>query len=100
LMILCYADGWATAGRTSHLEDTVTRMIQQKRAEDAKVRVARLVDGTDLIALGMPPGPAFKVILRELEDLQIEGRITTKEQGLDYLKTHLSGLASGEGGGK
>ncbi|MFO7650779.1 MAG: HD domain-containing protein, partial [bacterium] len=63
LMILCYADGWATAGRTSHLEDTVTRMIQQKRAEDAKVRVARLVDGTDLIALGMPPGPAFKVIL-------------------------------------
>ncbi len=95
LMLLCYADGWATAGRTSHLEDTITRMIEQKRAEDAVVRVARLVDGNDLIALGMKPGPAFKVILQELEDLQIEGRITTKEQGLDYLKTHLSGLASG-----
>lgn len=96
LMILCYADGWATAGRTSHLEDTVTRMVDQKRAEDARVRVARLVDGNDLIALGMKPGPAFKVILQELEDLQIEGRITTKEEGLDYLKTHLSGLATGQ----
>lgn len=100
LMILCYADGWATAGRTGHLEDTITRMIEQKRAEDAVVRVERLVDGNDLIALGLRPGPAFKVILQELEDLQIEGKITTKEDGLDYLKTHLSGLTSDKGAGK
>jgi poly(A) polymerase len=100
LMILCYADGWATAGRTGHLEETITRMIDQKRAEDAVVRVARLVDGNDLIALGLRPGPAFKVILQELEDLQIEGKIATKEDGLDYLKTHLRGLASGGGAEK
>ncbi len=97
LMILCCADGWATAGRTGHLEQTITRMLEQKRAEDAVVRVERLVNGNDLIALGLPPGPAFKVILQELEDLQIEGRIKTKEEGLDYLRTHLSGLASGGG---
>ena len=94
VMILCLADGWATAGRTQHLEDTITRMIDQERAEDAKSKVERLVTGDDLIALGMKPGPAFKVILQELEELQIEGKITTTEQGIDYLKTHLTGLAA------
>lgn len=89
LMILCFADGWATAGRTSHLEQTIGRMLEQQREENSRVRVERLVTGHDLIAMGMKPGPAFKVILQELQDLQVEGRITTKEEGLAYLKTHL-----------
>jgi poly(A) polymerase len=84
------ADGWATAGRTAHLEDTIARMVAQKRTEDAVRRIRRLVTGDDLIALGLTPGPVFKVILQELEDLQIEGRITTKEDGIAYLKTHLA----------
>lgn len=93
LMILCVADGWATAGRTSHLQDTIARMVTQKREEDAARRVKRLVTGDDLIELGLKPGPAFKVILQELEDLHLEGRITTKEQGIEYLKTHLTGMS-------
>ena len=95
LMILCFADGWATAGRTGHLEDTITRMIEQRRAEAAKLKVKRFVTGYDLIALGLKPGPAFKVILQELEDLQLEGTIASTEQGLDYLKTHLPALSAG-----
>jgi poly(A) polymerase len=95
MMILCFADGWATAGRTGHLEDTITRMIDQRRAEAAKLKVKRFVTGNELIALGLKPGPAFKVILQELEDLQFEGTITSTEQGLDYLKTHLPGLMAG-----
>jgi tRNA nucleotidyltransferase/poly(A) polymerase len=95
LMILCFADGWATAGRTGHLEDTITRMIDQRRAEAAKLKVKRFVTGHDLIALGLKPGPAFKVILQELEDLQLEGVISSTEQGLDYLKAHLPALSAG-----
>ncbi|MCX6842665.1 MAG: HD domain-containing protein [candidate division WOR-3 bacterium] len=95
IMILCFSDGWATAGRTGHLEDTITRMIDQRRAEAAKLKVKRFVTGYDLIALGMKPGPAFKVILQELEDLQLEGVITSTEQGLEYLKTHLPALSAG-----
>lgn len=95
LMILCYADGWATAGRTVHLEDTITRMLEQKRAEDAIVKVQRLVTGHDLIALGLKPGPAFKTILEELENLQIEGRITTTEEGIAYLRSAMPGLLAG-----
>ncbi len=97
LMILCYADGWATAGRTSHLEDTITRMIGQKREEDARVQVERFVTGNDLIVLGLEPGPAFKVILQELEDLQVEGKVNSTEEGLDYVRSNLPGL---EGDGK
>ncbi len=89
LMLLCYADGWATAGRTIHLEDTITRMLNQQRMENARRRIKRLVTGDDLIALGMKPGPVFKVILQELEDLQVEGKITTKEEGIEYLKSYL-----------
>ena len=96
MMILCFADGWATAGRTGHLEDTITRMIDQYRAEAAKLKVRRFVTGNELIALGLKPGPVFKVILQELEDLQLEGVISSTEQGLDYLKTHLPGLLPGK----
>jgi len=39
--------------------------------------------------LGMKPGPVFKVILQELEDLQVEGKITSREEGLEYLKNFL-----------
>ncbi|MEO0086113.1 MAG: HD domain-containing protein, partial [candidate division WOR-3 bacterium] len=96
LMILCYADGWATARRTIHLEDTITRMLEQKRAEDAIVKVQRLVTGHDLIALGLKPGPAFKTILEELENLQIEGRIKTTEEGIAYLRSAMPGLFAAE----
>jgi poly(A) polymerase len=95
LMILCFSDGWATAGRTGHLEDTITRMIDQRRAEAAQLKVKRFVTGRELIALGLKPGPVFKVILQELEDLQLEGVISSTEQGLDYLKAHLPGLLAG-----
>jgi poly(A) polymerase len=95
IMILCFADGWATAGRTGHLEETIARMIDQRRAEAAKLKVKRFVTGNELIALGLKPGPVFKVILQELEDLQLEGVISSTEQGLDYLKAHLPGLLAG-----
>jgi tRNA nucleotidyltransferase/poly(A) polymerase len=58
------------------------RMIELKRADDAKPKVERLVNGYDLIALGLKPGPKFKIILQELLDMQLEAKIETKEQGL------------------
>jgi poly(A) polymerase len=41
-----------------------------------------LVTGDDLTAAGMRPGPAFKRILDRVYDAQLEGRITSKEEGL------------------
>ncbi|MEO0094022.1 MAG: HD domain-containing protein [candidate division WOR-3 bacterium] len=96
LMILTFADGYATAGRTRHLEDAITQMIELKRQWDAKRKITRLITGHDLIALGLKPGPIFKPILEEMEELQVEGKIKTKEEGLEYLKVALQGLLEKE----
>lgn len=85
-MMLAWADGYATGGRTKHLEEKFLRMIELKRADEAKPKVERLVNGYDLIALGLKPGPVFKIVLQELLDLQLEGKFTTKEQGLRLAK--------------
>ena len=45
-----------------------------------------LITGDDLIALGFPPGPTFKEILTHIEDEQLEGRLTIREEALDYVK--------------
>ncbi len=82
-MMLAWADGYATAGWTRHLEKVFIRMIELKREDDAKPKIERLVNGHDLIAVGLKPGPKFKVILQELLDMQLEGKITTKQQGLE-----------------
>ncbi len=81
-MMLAWADGYATAGKTRHLEKKFLRMIQLKREDEAKPKIERLINGYDLIALGLKPGPIFKVILQELLDMQLEGKIKTKDEGM------------------
>ena len=88
LMMLTYADGYATAKMTGHLERTFTRMMNLKRADDSKKKVKRLITGDDLIMLGYKPGPKFKPILQELEELQLDGKITTRQDGIEYIKLH------------
>ena len=87
LMILTYADGYATAKKTDHLERTIMRMMTLKKADDSKKIIKRLITGDDLIALGYKPGPDFKLILQELEELQLDGKIKSKEDGFEYIKT-------------
>lgn len=85
-MMIAWADGYATGGRTGHLEKAFLRMVELYRADMAKPKVERLVNGYDLIAMGMKPGPIFKVILQELLDLQLEGTIKEKPEALDQAR--------------
>ncbi len=85
-MMIAWADGYATAGHTKHLEEKFLKMLALKRADDAKPKIERLINGYDLIALGLKPGPVFKIILQELLDMQLEGKIKTKEEGLRLAK--------------
>jgi poly(A) polymerase len=86
LMILTYADGYATAGYTKHLERAIKRMIELKRKEEAEKKRVRLINGYDLINLGLKPGPIFKKILQEVEDLYLEGKVKNREEALNYVK--------------
>jgi poly(A) polymerase len=46
----------------------------------------KLVDGNDLIALGMKPGAKFREILETIRDEQREGNIATREAALTRMK--------------
>jgi poly(A) polymerase len=45
-----------------------------------------LVTGKDLIAAGYRPGPEFKAMLDAAEDAQLEGHVTTTEEGMAVVK--------------
>ncbi|WP_338687474.1 CCA tRNA nucleotidyltransferase [Haloferula helveola] len=45
-----------------------------------------LVNGRDLIDLGLKPGPRFKELLEAAQTEQLEGRLTTREAALDWLR--------------
>ena len=49
-----------------------------------------LVNGRDLIDLGLRPGPEFKDILEDAQTEQLEGRLTSRETALDWLRQRLA----------
>ncbi len=44
-----------------------------------------LLTGADLIGMGYQPGPVFSLILRTIEDAQLEGRIQSRDEALDLV---------------
>lgn len=61
----------------------VLEKLRQTPAEDLKPK--RLITGDDLLRLGFQPGPAFSEILREVEDAQLEARLSTRQEALEYV---------------
>ena len=51
----------------------------------------RWVRGDDLLAMGMPPGPALGAFLDRLFDRQLEGRETDRDALLAWARRHLPG---------
>jgi poly(A) polymerase len=47
-----------------------------------------LVRGDDLIAFGLKPGPKFGEILEAVETRQLEGKLRTRDEALDWVKAH------------
>lgn len=64
--------------------------VKARRAElsDDDLRPRPLISGNDLIALGYTPGPQFHEILTRIEDAQLDGAITSREEALRYLTSH------------
>jgi poly(A) polymerase len=47
-----------------------------------------LISGQDLIEMGFRPGPIFTQILTRVEDEQLEGRLESRQQTLDFVRSH------------
>jgi len=50
------------------------------------VRPPRLLNGDDLKSLGFVPGPRYREILDAVEEAQLEGGLTTREQALAFVR--------------
>ena len=65
------------------LYDFTRRKLEETPPQE--IRPAPLVTGNDLIAAGYEPGPRFKEILEAIEDAQLEGRLQSREQALEFV---------------
>jgi poly(A) polymerase len=81
-MALHRADVLASHGNLGAYE-----YVQQKRNEipPQMMRPLKLVTGDDLIAAGHTPGPKFREILNAVEDAQLEGRLLSRDQALEFV---------------
>jgi len=72
----------------SHRNLSTYDFLQKKLAEipPAEIRPAALVTGDDLIAAGYAPGPRFREILEAVEDAQLEGRLASREEALEFVE--------------
>jgi len=59
-----------------------------------QLRPPRLIGGDDLIEMGFTPGPAFKAILKEVEDLQLDGELHDREGAVAYVRSHFPPASS------
>jgi len=68
-----------------HLETyaLVKRKFEEMTAEE--IKPAPLITGADLIAAGYRPGPRFAEILSAVEDAQLEHRLNTPAEALDWV---------------
>jgi poly(A) polymerase len=86
LLILAYADASATppmGGLEGHL--ILAEKLNEYLLKEEKKPKERLVTGNDLIAKGLKPGPVFREILNEIEELEAEGKIKTRSDALKIL---------------
>lgn len=84
LLILTKADSKASIpddkGREDHKEAGIVFLEVFKTTDEALPKP--LISGRDLISEGLKPGEVFKFVLSDIFDLQLEGKISTKEEAI------------------
>jgi poly(A) polymerase len=76
----------------SHGDLTLYNFVREKLASISpeEIRPSLLITGDDLIAAGYKPGPAFKEILSAVEDMQLEGKLHSKEEAMAFVRREFS----------
>src|SRR5580704_1450138 len=62
---------------------------KQEEMPPEQLKPPPLLTGRELIAAGYRPGPMFGIVLSEIEDAQLEGRISTTEEALQMAREKL-----------
>jgi poly(A) polymerase len=82
LLALHRADALAS-GRSTEYVDYCEQLLGQWT--EADLNPPPLVTGHDLAERGLAPGPVFKRLLDAVREAQLDGTVTTKEQGLELV---------------
>jgi poly(A) polymerase len=85
LLELARSDALSSNGDLQYYRFCKERLGELKEEE---IRPTPLVRGDDLIALGLTPGPIFADILRQVEDAQLGGELTSREAALEWIQRH------------
>jgi tRNA nucleotidyltransferase/poly(A) polymerase len=83
LMALAKIDALSSSGDLGHWEfcrDALERLSAEQ------IRPEPLLRGGDLIELGIAKGPLFRTILTAVEDAQLDGKLSSREAALDFVR--------------
>ena len=93
IFLLALADSLAAQGKEKpeDLEDRLVDLWRQSLSfRDEIIRLWQgnppLVSGKDLIELGLTPGPLFKTVFSEIQEAQWEGKVSSREEALEWIK--------------
>ncbi|NIP30154.1 MAG: HD domain-containing protein [Candidatus Dadabacteria bacterium] len=76
------ADCLASHGMVDAYNFIKNKLLEYSKEE---IKPDPLIGGNDLIKIGYEPGPLFKDILENVENLQLENKLNTKEQAVEYV---------------
>ncbi|MCS7277947.1 MAG: HD domain-containing protein, partial [Aquificaceae bacterium] len=75
------------------LLETIHDLVSYRRDKLSKLSVKPLMDGKEIMRmLGIGPGPLVGKIKRALEDAQLEGKVSTKEEAVEFVKEYFRNL--------
>ena len=89
LLDLTRIDALGSNGDLSRYEFFRAKLEELSSARET-LRPAPLIDGNDLIALGLAPGPKFREILGEVEEAQLDGRLCSRDEALAWVRGRLA----------
>lgn len=94
LLLLALADRRAARGPAvsdAEIEfhtEGIRVLMRSYWREDARFTAPpRLLSGSDLKELGLPPGPAYARILRSVTEAQVRGDVSTRDEALAFART-------------
>ncbi|HXV81866.1 MAG TPA: CCA tRNA nucleotidyltransferase [Candidatus Binatia bacterium] len=85
LLELTRIDALSANGDLEHYHFCKQKLAELRKDE---IHPEPLLRGRDLIAMGFSPGPSFQTILKEVEEAQLGGELTSREEAMDWVNKH------------
>jgi tRNA nucleotidyltransferase (CCA-adding enzyme) len=82
LLELCRIDSLSANGDLQYYTFCMQKLTELKKEE---IRPDPLLRGRDLIAMGFSPGPSFQEILKEVEEAQLNGEISSRNHAAEWV---------------